>query len=118
MKSASTGTTTNNSTTTNTASSASADPSYSSSSSSSSSSFAAVAATAHTLFSNRSAVFMQLKQFENALADAKGCLERAPKWPKAYVYVTHVEWSAWSASCGILVLVSTNVTCVTCVPLF
>jgi len=41
-------------------------------------------ATAHKLYSNRSAVFMQLKQFENALADANECLQRAPQWPKAY----------------------------------
>ena len=34
------------------------------------------------LFSNRSAVFMQLRQYENALEDACRCLELNSTWPK------------------------------------
>lgn len=37
------------------------------------------------LFSNRSAVFMQLRQYENALEDACRCLELNSTWPKVRV---------------------------------
>ena len=59
---------------------------------------------AHTLFSNRSAVFMQLRQYENALADANECLKRAPQWPKAYsrVGAALVALGRYSAAQGVL----------------
>eukprot|EP00929_Paragymnodinium_shiwhaense_P118171 TRINITY_DN8998_c0_g1_i1.p1 TRINITY_DN8998_c0_g1~~TRINITY_DN8998_c0_g1_i1.p1 ORF type:complete len:511 (-),score=138.38 TRINITY_DN8998_c0_g1_i1:265-1797(-) len=38
----------------------------------------------HTLFSNRSAAFLQLGEKEKAVADARRCVQLAPEWPKGY----------------------------------
>jgi len=38
----------------------------------------------HTLYSNRSAVYMQLKRYGQALADANHCLRLAPQWYVAF----------------------------------
>ena len=38
----------------------------------------------YLLFSNRSAVLMQLRQYENALDDAQRCVRLNPTWPKGF----------------------------------
>lgn len=37
-----------------------------------------------SLYSNRSAAFLELGKYEEALADAKKAVELSPKWAKAY----------------------------------
>jgi len=42
-------------------------------------------ALGHILFSNRSATHFQLKQYDEALADAENAINLAPSWPKGYL---------------------------------
>ena len=38
----------------------------------------------HTILGNRSAAFYQLKQYDNAMADANQCIALQPDWSKGY----------------------------------
>jgi len=42
-------------------------------------------ALAHVLFSNRSAAYFQLQQYDKALGDAESTIVMAPEWPKGYM---------------------------------
>ena len=54
----------------------------------------------HLLYSNRSAVYLTMKDFENALADAKKCIEAKPDWSKvrrlvALEFIADRDTSEW-----------------------
>lgn len=53
----------------------------------------------HTLFSNRSAAYLATGMVDEAIEDAKRCIELAPHWPKGYyrlgaACLAKCEWSA------------------------
>mmetsp|Transcript_48152 Transcript_48152/g.112614 ORF Transcript_48152/g.112614 Transcript_48152/m.112614 type:complete len:204 (-) Transcript_48152:79-690(-) len=46
----------------------------------------------HTLFSNRSAAYVSLGKYREALADATSCVKLKPDWPKAYARKGKAEY--------------------------
>jgi tetratricopeptide (TPR) repeat protein len=48
--------------------------------------------TDHVFFSNRSACFASMEQYDKALEDGAECVKLKPDWPKGYTRKAHAEF--------------------------